>query len=227
MTFRIVGVLVPKGANNWGQDQDDVIMAPYTSVQRFLQRSKFNNINMMNVSLVSMDDLEEAKREIARLLRQRHRLADWQDNDFEMRDTTEIMNTIGSVAGIMTVVLTIFAAISLVVGGIGIMNIMLVSVTERTKEIGLRTAIGATPAAILSQFVFEAVFLATVGGIIGVAAGVAGAKTVGAVMGWPILIETGSAVTAFVFSALVGMFFGFYPAFRASKLNPIDCLRYE
>ena len=170
---------------------------------------------------------KEAKREIALLLRQRHRLADWQDNDFEMRDTTEIMNTIGSVAGIMTVVLTIFAAISLVVGGIGIMNIMLVSVTERTKEIGLRTAIGATPAAILSQFVFEAVFLATVGGIIGVAAGVAGAKTVGAVMGWPILIETGSAVTAFVFSALVGMFFGFYPAFRASKLNPIDCLRYE
>jgi putative ABC transport system permease protein len=174
-----------------------------------------------------MDDLEEAKREIALLLRQRHRLSDWQDNDFEMRDTTEIMNTIGSVAGIMTVVLTIFAAISLVVGGIGIMNIMLVSVTERTKEIGLRTAIGATPAAILSQFVFEAVFLATVGGVIGVATGVAGAKTVGAVMGWPILIETGSAATAFVFSALVGMFFGFYPAWRASKLNPIDCLRYE
>ena len=149
MTFRVVGSLVSKGANNWGQDQDDVIMAPYTSVQRYLQRSKFNNINMMNISLVSMEDLEEAKREISLLLRQRHRLADWQDNDFEMRDTTEIMNTIGSVAGIMTVVLTIFAAISLVVGGIGIMNIMLVSVTERTKEIGLRSAIGARPAEIL------------------------------------------------------------------------------
>ena len=227
MTFRVVGSLVSKGANNWGQDQDDVIMAPYTSVQRYLQRSKFNNINMMNISLVSMEDLEEAKREISLLLRQRHRLADWQDNDFEMRDTTEIMNTIGSVAGIMTVVLTIFAAISLVVGGIGIMNIMLVSVTERTKEIGLRSAIGARPAEILLQFVLEAVFLAAAGGIMGVAAGVGGAKAVGSLMGWPILIDYRSAFAAFAVSALVGMFFGFYPACRASRLNPIDCLRYE
>jgi len=227
MTFKVIGVLGSKGANNWGQDQDDVIMAPYTSVQRYLQRSKFNNINMMNLSLVTMDDLDEAKREVGSLLRQRHHLADYQDNDFETRDTTEIMNTIGSVAGIMTVVLTIFAAISLVVGGIGIMNIMLVSVTERIKEIGLRMAIGATPATILSQFVLEAIFLATVGGAFGVALGIGGAKIVGATLGWPILVETGSTVVAFVFSALVGMFFGFYPAYRASKLNPIDCLRYE
>lgn len=227
MTFKVIGVLNSKGANNWGQDQDDVIMAPYTSIQHYLKRSKFNNINMMNLSLITMDDLEEAKREISSLLRQRHHLSDWQDNDFETRDTTEIMNTIGSVAGIMTVVLTIFAAISLIVGGIGIMNIMLVSVTERIREIGLRMAIGATPASILSQFVLEAILLATIGGAFGILTGIGGAKLVGVIMGWPILIESDSAVVAFVISSCVGMFFGFYPAYRASKLNPIDCLRYE
>ena len=227
MTFKVIGVLGPKGANNWGQDQDDVVMAPYTSVQRYLQRSKFRNINMMTLSLVTMDDLEEAKREVGALLRQRHHLADYQDDDFETRDTTEIMNTIGSVTGLMTVLLTAVAAISLLVGGIGIMNIMLVSVTERIKEIGLRMAIGATPANILMQFLLEAVVLSTVGGAVGVVVGIAGAQTIGSVKGWPILIQTGSTIGAFAFSAVVGMFFGFYPAWRASKLNPIDCLRYE
>ena len=227
MTFKVIGVLGSKGANNWGQDQDDVVMAPYTSVQRYLQRSKFRNINMMNLSLVTMDDLEEAKREVGALLRQRHHLADYQDDDFETRDTTEIMNTIGSVTGLMTVLLTAVAAISLLVGGIGIMNIMLVSVTERIKEIGLRMAIGATPANILLQFLLEAVVLSTVGGAVGVVVGVVGAEVIGSVKGWPILIQTGSATGAFAFSAVVGMFFGFYPAWRASKLNPIDCLRYE
>jgi len=227
MTFKIIGVLASKGANNWGQDQDDVVMAPYTSVQRYLQRSKFRNINMMNLSLVTMDDLDVAKREVAALLRQRHHLADWQDDDFETRDTTEIMNTIGSVTGLMTVLLTAVAAISLLVGGIGIMNIMLVSVTERIKEIGLRMSIGATPANILMQFLLEAVVLSTVGGAFGVALGVGGAKVIGLWKGWPILIQVPSTVAAFFFSSVVGMFFGFYPAYRASKLNPIDCLRYE
>ena len=227
MTFKVIGVLGSKGANNWGQDQDDVIMAPYTSVQRYLQRSVFRTINMMNISLISMDDLDEAKREISALLRQRHHLADYQDNDFETRDTTEIMNTIGSVTGLMTVLLTAVAAISLLVGGIGIMNIMLVSVTERIKEIGLRMAIGATPANILWQFILEAVVLSTVGGAIGVIVGIAGAETIGALKGWPILIQVPSTIAAFLFSSVVGMFFGFYPAYRASKLNPIDCLRYE
>lgn len=227
MPFRVIGVLAAKGANGWGQDQDDTVMAPYTTVGRVLSRSKFRAVNMMNVSLHSMDDAEEAKREITALLRQRHKLADYQDDDFETRDTTEIMNTIGSVSSLMTVLLTAVAAISLLVGGIGIMNIMLVSVTERIKEIGLRMAIGATPANILCQFILEAVVLSTVGGAIGVGVGIATANIIGEVNHWPIVIEVSSALWSFLFSAFVGMFFGFYPAYRASKLNPIDCLRYE
>ena len=227
MPFRVVGILESKGATGWGQDQDDTVMVPYTTAQRVLSRSKFRSINMMNLSLRNMDDLDEAKREISSLLRQRHNLADYQDNDFETRDTTEIMNTIGSVSGLMTVLLTAVAAISLLVGGIGIMNIMLVSVTERIKEIGLRMAIGATPACILMQFILEAVVLSTVGGAIGVGVGIGTAQLIGEINHWPIIIEVSSAVYSFLFSAFVGMFFGFYPAYRASKLNPIDCLRYE
>ena len=227
MPFKIIGILAMKGANGWGQDQDDTVMAPYTTVGRVLTRSKFRAVNMMNLSLYSMDDLEEAKREVTAILRQRHKLPDYQDDDFETRDTTEIMSTIGSVSSLMTVLLTAVAAISLLVGGIGIMNIMLVSVTERIKEIGLRMAIGATPFMILSQFMLESVVLSTVGGAIGVVVGVVTAQTIGAVQHWPIVIEVSSAAMSFGFSAVVGMFFGFYPAYRASKLNPIDCLRYE
>ncbi len=227
MPFKVIGVLAVKGANGWGQDQDDTVLAPYTTVKRVLQGSTFNNINMMNISLRSMDMLGEAKRELTALLRQRHRLADYQDDDFETRDPTEFMNTIGSTTKLMTVLLTITASISLLVGGIGIMNIMLVSVTERIKEIGLRMAIGATPVNILGQFILESVVLSTVGGVIGVALGVGLAVFFGSLLHWPIEIDVASAVWALAFSSFVGMFFGFYPAYRASRLNPIDCLRYE
>ena len=227
ITFKVVGVLISKGANNWGQDQDDVLMAPYTAVQRYLQRSKFRNINMMNLSLISMDDLEEAKREVGAILRQRHHLADYQDDDFETRDTTEIMNTIGSVTGIVGTLLLIFSVITLIVGGIGIMNIMLVSVTERIKEIGLRMSIGATPGNILVQFVLEAIILSSIGGAGGIAVGIAASYGVGAIAHWPVMVEIDSTIYAFLISTVVGLFFGFYPAYRASKLNPIDCLRYE
>ncbi len=228
MPFRVRGVMDVKGVGGWGNDQDDAVLAPYTTVKRVLQASAFpDNVRQVKLSLYSMDQIEEAKREIAALLRQRHRLGDDDNDDFRIVDMAEISSTMSGVSNTMTVLLAAVAAISLLVGGIGIMNIMLVSVTERIREIGLRMAIGATPVNILSQFILESIVLSTVGGGIGVALGVGGAQWIGGVLGWPILVETGSAVGAFLFSAFVGMFFGFYPAWRASRLNPIDCLRYE
>ena len=228
MPFRVCAVMEKKGTSGMGQDQDDVVLAPYTTVRRVLQASPFpDNVRMLTLSLYNMNQLDEAKKEITSLLRQRHRLAESADDDFTIRDMTEITKTMGSVSSTMTILLAAVAAISLLVGGIGIMNIMLVSVTERIREIGLRMAIGATPANILGQFVLEAVVLSTVGGAIGVVLGIVGAQLIGHFQGWPILIEVSSTLAAFLFSSFVGMFFGFYPAWRASRLNPIDCLRYE
>ena len=227
MSFKVVGVMEPKGSNSMGQDQDDIIIMPYTTVKRTLQSSKFNNVNQLLISLKSMDDLEEAKHEFTALLRQRHRLAASKADDFNIRDMTEITSMMTSITGTITILLGAVASISLIVGGIGIMNIMLVSVTERTKEIGLRMAIGARPIDILMQFLLEAIVLSCVGGLIGTILGIVGAKVVGNIQHWPILITEASVVVSFAFSAFVGVFFGFYPAYRASNLNPIDCLRYE
>ena len=227
MSFKVIGVMEKKGSNSMGQDQDDLLIMPYTTVRRTLQNSVFNNVNQILVSLHDMGDLEEAKTEFTALLRQRHRLKADKEDDFTIRDMTEITEMVTSISSTITVLLGAVASISLIVGGIGIMNIMLVSVTERTKEIGLRMAIGARPIDILMQFLLEAMTLACVGGLLGTILGVIGAKLVGNIQNWPILITESSVVVSFAFSAVVGVFFGFYPAYRASNLNPIDCLRYE
>lgn len=227
MSFKVIGVMEKKGSNSMGQDQDDAILMPYTTVKRAIQRSTFNNVNQILISLRDMGDLEEAKTEFTALLRQRHRLADGKEDDFVIRDMTEITEMMTSITSTITLLLGAVASISLLVGGIGIMNIMLVSVTERTKEIGLRMAIGARPWDILLQFLLEAMTLACVGGLIGTILGVVGARAIGNIQNWPITITESSIIGAFAFSAVVGIFFGFYPAYRASKLNPIDCLRYE
>ena len=227
MSFKVVGVMEKKGSNSMGQDQDDILIMPYTTVRRTLQNSVFNNVNQLLVSLHDMGDLEEAKTEFTAMLRQRHRLKDGKDDDFSIRDMTEITEMVTSISSTITVLLGAVASISLIVGGIGIMNIMLVSVTERTKEIGLRMAIGARPIDILMQFLLEAMTLACVGGLLGTILGIVGAKMVGNLQNWAILITESSVAVSFAFSAVVGVFFGFYPAYRASNLNPIDCLRYE
>jgi putative ABC transport system permease protein len=225
--FRVLGVMAKKGTTSMGQDQDDIIIMPLTTVRRVLRRGSFNNVDQLLFSIYDMDQMPEAKRVLADLLRQRHRLGPNTEDDFTIIDMTEISDMLTSVSSMMTILMAVVASISLLVGGIGIMNIMLVSVTERTREIGLRMAIGAAPVAILLQFLTEAAVLSTMGGIIGILLGVAGAYTVGDINSWPIYVTPISVIVSFGFSAFVGIFFGFYPALRASRLNPIDCLRYE
>lgn len=227
LSFRVVGVLSAKGANAYGGDKDDWVTMPYTTFVRYIQRSQLGAIGSMSISMRELDDLEEGKREVRALLRQRHRLEDWQDDDFAMTDQREQLELQNSVASRMTVLLVAIALVSLVVGGIGIMNVMLVSVSERIGEIGLRMAIGATPARVLLQFAAEAVVIASLGGLLGVLLGVGASRLIGEWQNWPMLVEWRVAAGAFAFSALVGIVFGFYPAFRASRLNPMECLRHE
>ncbi|MGE5314608.1 MAG: ABC transporter permease [Acidobacteriota bacterium] len=225
LPFKVVGVLAPKGQSAQGSDQDDIIIAPYTTVQKKLMGVTF--LGLMLVSASSDEAMPEAESQITEVLRSRHKIQAWEDNDFTVRSQTEIANAASSTTQVLTILLASIASISLLVGGIGIMNIMLVSVTERTREIGIRMSIGARGRDILFQFLIEAMVLSLMGGLLGVIIGVSASKIISAVAGWPTVVSPMSVGLAFVFSAAVGIFFGFYPARKASNLNPIDALRYE
>ena len=223
--MKVLGVLKPKGPNMGGQDQDDTIIVPYTTaMKRF---SGATTLRMIQASAASAGQLIEVQNAITGLLRDRHRIQPGRDDDFLLRNQQEIAEAQTATTEVMTALLAGVATISLLVGGIGIMNIMLVSVTERTREIGIRMAVGARGHDILLQFLIEAVTLSSTGGILGILLGIGGAKLLTIVKHWPTLVSTDSIIIAFVFSAAVGIFFGFYPARKASRLDPIDALRYE
>jgi putative ABC transport system permease protein len=222
---KITGVLVQKGQNAMGQDQDDIILAPYTTVLDRL--SRFPYLREIIVSATSSNDIDLAQKQITDLLRMRHKINSFNDDDFTIRNQSDLASAATSTSQILTILLASIASVSLLVGGIGIMNIMLVSVTERTREIGIRMSVGARGKDILTQFLIEALVLSLLGGVTGIIFGVAGSSIISSFAGWPTFITAFSIVLSFGFSILVGLFFGFYPARKASMLNPIDALRYE
>jgi putative ABC transport system permease protein len=223
--FTILGVLSPKGLSVMGTDQDDVIIMPYTSAMKRLMG--VTTLRSMLVQTADADDLESVREQITGLLRQRHRINPGKDDDFTVRTQEEIAQMATATSRVMSLLLAAIACVSLVVGGIGIMNIMLVSVTERTREIGIRMAVGARPRDILLQFLIEAVTLSSLGGLLGIALGIGSAKIIAWQAEWPVLISAQSIIISFVFSAAIGIFFGFYPARKAARLDPIEALRYE
>ncbi len=228
--FTVVGVLARKGQSAWGQDQDDTVVIPLaTAKKRVLGVSAANarSVGAITVKAKGPEFLREAEQQITDLLRQRHRLQPHQDNDFSIRNLTETFAAQENSTRVMSLLLGAIASVSLLVGGIGIMNIMLVSVTERTREIGLRMAVGARGRDILQQFLIEAVTLSLIGGLIGILVGVGGSKLITTIAKWSTIVTAESIVIAFLFSAFVGVFFGFYPARKASRLDPIEALRYE
>ncbi len=225
MPFVIIGVLASKGAGMGGQNQDDRLIIPYTTVMKRLTGDKY--LRMINIQVASADRMDSAQQQITNLLRQRHRLSEGRDNDFNILNQKEIADTVGSISEIITMMLGAIAGMSLLVGGIGIMNIMLVSVTERTREIGIRVAVGAQASDILTQFLIEAITLSLLGGTIGVLSGIGLSKLVGMFADFQAIVSPGSIVLAFSVSFAIGVFFGFYPARKAAKLDPIDALRYE
>lgn len=232
--FVVVGVLAEKGANMVGDDQDDIVLLPFTTVRMRLYGSNFKDVHAIFVSARSVKLMSTAESEIIQLLYERHRIPPGEPPDFNVQNTTEIANVLGIITGTLTMMLASIAGISLLVGGVGIMNIMLVSVTERTREIGIRMAVGARSRDILRQFLVEAVLLSCIGGIIGFGLGVAASAGVTTLINsfttgtkWPIIVSFEAAVVAILFSASVGIFFGYYPARRASRLDPIEALRYE
>ena len=226
--FIVVGVLAEKGQSAQGQDQDDTVMIPVTTAQKKLFGTQFPGmVRIIMVKAKSAEDLSAAEKQITELLKQRHHLGQKQDNDFTVRNLTQIMQAAEQSSKVMTLLLGAIASVSLLVGGIGIMNIMLVSVTERTREIGIRMAIGAKTWDIRLQFIIEALTLSLIGGIMGIIIGVSTAVILSSVSGWPTVVSILSILLAFSFSGFIGIFFGFYPAYKASLLNPIDALRYE
>jgi len=226
--FTVVGVLAAKGQDPRGQDQDDTILVPVTTAQKKLFGTTFPGmVRIIMVKAKSIDDLASAEKQINSLLRQRHRIGPKQDNDFTVRNLTSVMQTAEESTQIMAILLGAIASVSLLVGGIGIMNIMLVSVTERTREIGIRMAIGAKTWDIRLQFIIEALILSLIGGIAGIVAGISSSELISIFAGWTTIVSPFSIVLAFGFSGLVGIFFGFYPAYKASLLDPIEALRYE
>ena len=224
--FQITGVLTAKGLSSQGTDQDDIVIMPYTSAMKRVMGGG-TTLRNINAQVASSRDLGPAQQQIIALLRQRHNIREGRDDDFTVRNQEEIAAAQTATTETMTALLAGVAVISLVVGGIGIMNIMLVSVTERTREIGTRMAVGAHGRDILTQFLIEAITLSVIGGVVGIVLGIVSAKILAAVKNWPSLISPGSIVIAFVVSAAVGVFFGFYPARKAARLDPIDALRYE
>jgi putative ABC transport system permease protein len=228
--FTVVGVLTPKGQSPTGQDQDDMILLPIsTATQKVLGANKANAkaVSSLMVQATSPQAMNQAIEEVKELLRERHRILPGGDDDFTIRNLTEVFAAQETSAQVMSILLGAIASVSLIVGGIGIMNIMLVSVTERTREIGLRLAVGAKRGDILSQFLVEAVTLSVLGGIIGIAVGLTASLLISHFAQWSTQVSMLSILTSFLFSALVGVFFGYYPARKAAYLNPIEALRYE
>ncbi|MBR4814626.1 MAG: FtsX-like permease family protein, partial [Paludibacteraceae bacterium] len=223
--FTVVGVLAAKGYNSMGQDQDAVVLAPYTTIQKRV--SNITYLNSIYASAKSEDRTRKAIDEISEVLRTNHKIREGAEDDFSVRSQEELSSMMTSTTDMMTVLLACIAGISLVVGGIGIMNIMYVSVTERTREIGLRMSVGARGIDILSQFLIEAILISVTGGLIGVVVGVGASYALQLALGWPIYIQPYSVLLSFLVCTLTGVFFGWYPAKRASELDPIEAIRYE
>jgi putative ABC transport system permease protein len=225
LPFRVVGVMAKKGQDQQGRDQDDIAFAPYTTVQKKVLGSP--RVQIAYVSAISQDATYTAQSQITDLLRQRHKLSASDADDFSVRNLSDVADAANATSKSMTILLACIAGVSLMVGGIGIMNIMLVSVTERTREIGIRMAIGARSSAVRSQFLIESIVLSVTGGMIGIVLGVIVSLAIPKMLGWPTLVSTMAIIGSVVFSAAVGIFFGYYPARKAAALDPIEALRYE